>query len=265
MDWLSVTPTSGTLLRETQTDPRLNVTIDRSKVPACFNNTVVVGIRSTPARFPYFDQIRILVLNNRIDYDAAALMTGVFPETGGLISIESPHFQASSGPKQPWFESIPHLGSRSESGSMTLRPFDVARASVPNAKSALASYGIYLFVEAQRPLEPTVYINASLDTDPQLKMAFSLTLDDAPGNFTRVLGDCVRNPNAGDIPSEWIDQVADNVWTKRVRLGRAGAGAHRLVWRTNSPEVYLEKVVVDVGGGSFRDSYLGPPETFQFV
>ena len=97
------------------------------------------------------------------------------------------------------------------SGSIALRPFDVARASVPNAESASASYGIYLFVEAQRSLEATVYINAGLDTDPQLKMALSLTLDDAPANFTRVLSDYVRNPNAGDIPPDWMDHVADNV------------------------------------------------------
>jgi hypothetical protein len=38
------------------------------------------------------------------------------------------------------------------------------------------------------------------------------------------------------------------------------AGEHRLVWRVNSPEVYLEKIGVD-SGGKVGGSYLGPPET----
>jgi hypothetical protein len=57
-----------------------------------------------------------------------------------------------------------------------------------------------------------------------------------------------------------MDHVADQVWTKTVRLGQAGQGVHQLVWRVNSPEVYLEKIVIDTGG-KVAPSYLGPPET----
>ncbi|KAK1750356.1 hypothetical protein QBC47DRAFT_407012 [Echria macrotheca] len=263
VEWLTITPTKGELSRDTQSDQRLTVMVDWDRVPAGFNDTLLVGIRSTPAPFPYFDQIRIPVANTPAISNPTP---GVFPETEGIISIEAPHFQQSSQsePTQPHFEIFPYLGSRSDSGSIALRPFSASRASPDAARSATARFPIHLFADAAT-MEATVYINGCLDTDPGLRMAFSLTLDDAPANFTRVLGDYISNPTVGMIPPEWLDHVADNVWTKRVRLSLPGgtikAGEHKLVWRVNSPEVYLEKIVVDVRGGAVKASYLGPPET----
>jgi hypothetical protein len=261
--WLSISPLNGTLNKD-HPDERLNITIDWPSVPADFNATLLVGIRSTPARYPYFDQIHIPVLNAR----APASFAG-FPESAGYISIEAPHFckfsqrnsttNPSSEVQEVSFTHIPHLGTRSTSGSIALRPFLAARESLAHATAAQAVYPIYLFRGAA-DLTATVYINAGLDTDPGLKMAFSLTLDDQPANFTRVLGDYIDVPSAGAMPPEWSEQVMDQVWTKTVRLGRVDEGEHRLVWRVNSPEVYLEKVVVDIGGTLGR-SYLGPPET----
>ncbi|KAK5655160.1 hypothetical protein OQA88_6059 [Cercophora sp. LCS_1] len=252
--WLSISPLTGTLSRDNP-DARLTLKIDWSSVPEGYNRTLEIGIRATPNPFPYFDLIRLPILNTPIPASP-----GLFPETSGLISIEGPHF-ASSSNTTPSFQRFTHLASRSESGSIALRPFDSART--PAAKTASASYPIHVTTPSKN-LWATVYINAGLDTDPKLKMEFSLTLDDKPANWTRVLGNYIKNPYAGDIPPEWLDHVADNVWTKRVNLGSAEKGRHELVWRVNSPEVYLEKIVVDVAGKG-RGEYLGPPETYRFA
>jgi hypothetical protein len=256
VEWLSINPVRGTLSKD-RMEQRLNVTIDWEKVPAGFNSTVNVGITSTPSPYPYFDLIRVPVANTRVP----AGFTG-FPETAGMVSIEAPHFQRSSvnssaGNGTLKFEKAPFLGSRSESGSIALRPFKVAREG--GAAAAWVEYQFYLFTSAPS-LDATVYINAGLDTDPKLKMQFSLTLDSAPANMTRVLGNYIPNPYAGDIPPEWMDHVADQVWTKKVSLGPASSGVHTLRWSVNSPEVYLEKLVLNTHGG-VKDSYLGPPET----
>jgi hypothetical protein len=259
VDWLSITPRSGTLSKD-KYDERLNVTIDWNKVPKGFNGTINVGVTSEPAPYPYFDLIRIPVQHQRVP----ASFKG-FPETAGYISIESPHFQHSAPPL--WnttakvnstvaFTPIPYLGTRSESGSLALRPYTASRASLTASISAYVEYSIYLFA-AVKSLNATVYINACLDTDPSLLMKFSLTLDNKPQNFTRVLGD---PKNAGDLPPEWMSDVPNQVWTKRISFGAVEAGAHTLRWSVNSPEVYLEKLVVDTRGG-VKESYLGPPET----
>ena len=252
VDWLSITPSSGTLSRD-QMDQRLNVTIDWARVPEGFNKILNIGITSTPSPYPYYDVIRIPVVHNKVPSDFRG-----FPETAGSVSIEGPHFQRlSEGAVK--FEKIPYLGSRSESGSLGLRPFTAAREN-GTATTVWAEYSFYLF-KPTAALEATVYINACLDTDPRLKMRFSLTLDSRPANFTRVLGDYIKNPTVGDIPPEWLDHVADQVWTKRVVLGPADKGPHTLRWAVNSPEVYLEKVVLSTQGGAVKESYLGPPET----
>ena len=256
--WLSITPTTGTLNHPTHPDQRLNITISWPNVPPNFNDTLLVGIRSTPAPYPYFDQIHIPVRNFPLPPDTPP---STFPETDGIISIEAPHFQPQPN-LSITFHPIPHLGSRTESGSIALRPFDTSRSDLSTSLSSSAIYSIYLFAPSPS-LTATIYINSGLDTDPKLKMKFSLTLDDGPANFTRVLGDYIKHPNAGDIPPEWMNQVADGVWTKTVQLGKVGKGLHELVWRVNSPEVYLEKIVLDTGRGGLRASYLGPPETWR--
>lgn len=258
VDWLSITPRSGTLSKD-KNEERLNIMIDWQKVPVGFNDTVEIGVTSEPAPYPYFDLIRIPVQNQRVPLDFNG-----FAETAGYLSIEGPHFQHSaplpnataSASSRVAFARVPYLGTRSESGSLALRPYTASRASLSASTSAYVEYSIYLF-EPVESLNATVYINACLDTDPLLLMEFSLTLDHAAQNFTRVLGD---PKNAGDVPPEWMSDVPNQVWTKRVSLGPVEAGAHTLRWSVNSPEVYLEKLVLDTRGG-VKDSYLGPPET----
>ncbi|CAI6340113.1 unnamed protein product [Periconia digitata] len=263
VSWLRIEPSYGTVSQE-QSDQRLNVTVEWDQVPEGFNGTIEVGITSEPSPYPYFDLIRIPIQNQIVP----AGFEG-FPETAGLISIEAPHFQRSNPPSSNTthpesppqnstvaFSHIPYLGTRSGSGSLALRPYTSSRSSLSASTSAYVEYDIYLFNKTSA-LNATVYINACLDTDPNLLMKFSLTLDESPQNFSRVLGD---PKTAGDVPPEWMSDVPNQVWTKKVSLGSAAEGKHSIRWSTNSPEVYLEKIVLDTRGG-VKESYLGPPET----
>lgn len=255
VDWLSITPSSGRL-NQTVDEQRLNITIDWTRVPEGYNDTVEVGVTSTPSFYPYYDIIHVPVHNSKVPSDFQG-----FPETAGYVSIESPHFQRSSfrnGTKSNKisFAHIPYLGTRTESGSIAIRPFHAAR--LEDSTTAFVEYDIYLFNHTTA-LNVTIYINACLDTDPNLLMEFSLSLDDTAQNFTRVLGD---PKDAGDVPPEWTSEVMNQVWTRRISLGEASEGKHTLRWSVNSPEVYLEKLVVDTRGG-VKDSYLGPPETMM--
>lgn len=254
VDWMAVLPTAGTLDRERSVE-RLRITIDWANVPEAFNDTVEIGITATPAEYPYFDLIRIPVLHRRVPLDFEG-----FPETAGFIAIESPHFQRQSTDEKDavGFNKVPYLGTRSESGSIALRPYEAARGSaVPEA--AWVEYDIYLFDDRDEVMA-TIYITSCLETDPSSKMQYSLTLDSAQPNMTRVLDDYVSEDHIGDVPPVWAEQVMDQVWTIRVGLGSIKAGKHTLRWAVNSPEVYLEKLVIDTQGG-IKPSYLGPPQT----
>ncbi|KAK1657945.1 hypothetical protein BDP55DRAFT_734568 [Colletotrichum godetiae] len=257
--WVLITATSG-ILSDDMSEEKIEVSIDWSSVPADFNETVAIRVQWDPA--PYFDLIHIPVLNHRAPEDFAG-----FPETAGLISIEGPHYQRASAESESdasvAFAHIEHLGSRSESGSVALRPFTAARQSREAARTAWVEYDIYIFSNISKAINATVYINGALDTDPDLPMEFSLILADNGNesggsvNFTRVLGDPAT---PGDTPPEWNDNVADHVWTKVVQLPNMSPGKHTIRWQVNSPEVYLEKIVLGVNG-TIAGSYLGPPET----
>ena len=81
--WLTITPGAGQVNQDHAIE-LLNVTVDWERVPSGFNDTVEVGITSTPAEYPYFDLIRIPVWNTRVPDDFAG-----FPETAGYISMEA--------------------------------------------------------------------------------------------------------------------------------------------------------------------------------
>lgn len=266
-DWVKVEPRSGVVDGE-RPEQRLNISIDWAAVPESFDD--VVDVRVDFDTSPGMDLIRVPVVNR------PALPDGFhgFPETGeGVVAIEAPHFQRSSSSSNSSssdetaeddvvsFRPIPHLGTRTTSGSLALRPFLSARASPAAAQAAWVDYAIYLF-NSTSDINATLYINAALDTDPDnLPMQFSLTLDDAPANWTRVLE---APETAGDLPPGWTGEVRDGVWKRVVRFaGPVGEGAHWLRWKANSPEVYLEKVVVEMreGVAGVREAYLGVPET----
>ncbi|KAH8589239.1 hypothetical protein B0O99DRAFT_725600 [Bisporella sp. PMI_857] len=230
---------------------RVNISIDWASVPSGFSSTVKARLNFD--QLPWIDDIQIPVRK----YSVPANFHG-FPETSGTISIEAPGFQRSSE-GDIGFEHIPYLGTRSQSGSIALRPYKEARSSTSSATSAYVEYGIYLYGAASS-VDATVYINGALDTDPNLLMTFSLTLDSAAANFTRVVSSPAK---PGDLPSEWTAYVQDHVWTKTVTLGAVASGAHTLRWSVNSPEVYLEKIVLNTKrtNGGVKTSYLGPPPT----
>lgn len=254
VDWLSIQPAAGTLDIDKMVE-RLNFTINWDAVPDGFNDTIEVGITATPAEYPYFDLIRVPVLKTQVPVN----FTG-FPESAGCISIEAPHYQRSVAADNGTLEikPIPFLGSRSESGSVALRPYTTAHE--PSAPGSVSiEYDIYLFTDSDAVVA-TVYITTNLDTDPESNMQFSLTIDSAPTNLTRLLGDEISQDHVGDAPPAWETQVMDQVWTNTVNLGAIGAGPHTLRWIVNSPEIYLEKIVLDTHEG-VKESYLGPPET----
>jgi hypothetical protein len=120
-------------------------------------------------------------------------------------------------------------------------------------------YDIFLFTDSESTTA-TLYLTTGLETDPQPKMRYSVTLDDASANMTRVLENYIQEDPVGDVPSVWKGQVMDQVWTLQVDIRSIDAGAHSLRWAVNSPEVYFEKIVLDRQGG-VKPSYLGPPET----
>ncbi|KAL4984214.1 hypothetical protein BDW68DRAFT_180888 [Aspergillus falconensis] len=250
--WVNISITSGKLTRESP-EERLTVSVNWPEVPSSFKKTVPIDVHYDTQ--PHFEVFHIPILNR----PALPADFHGYPATNDYISIEAAHFQrVSSGSSAVSFEAFPHLGTRTVSGAVALRPYKAARASASTAQNARVEYDIFLF-ESSQNLAATLFLTQNLDTDPSLPMQYSLTIDSSKANFTRLLHE---PETTGDLPDTWTDQVEDGVWTVHVPLGSVSAGRHTLTWRVNSPEVYLEKIVLDMGG-AMRGSYLGPPKTMM--
>lgn len=249
-DWLNVAPVSGQI-SDMVPQQRVNFSVDWDNAPSDYNGTVDVTV--TWDAVPYFDLIHVPVRTVEAPSDFHG-----FPQTGHMISIEAPHFQRQShrSAEDVSFTTLPHLGTRSNSGALALRPYTAAREDSFEPDDTYVEYDIYVF-DACDTLNATVYVTAGLDTDPTLPMKYSLSLDSRGTNYTRVLPE----PEvAGDLPDNWEDEVANSVWTLMTPLGPAEEGKHTLRWSVNSPEVYLEKIVLGVNE-TVGESYLGPPES----
>ena len=256
-NWLRLSTTSGTLTAD-RPDQSINITVDWDAVQEDFKETFDIRIRWEPEDY-FFDDFSITVLNNRVPEDFRG-----FPEVFDVISMEAPHFQRSSSNSDDDddadavnFQHIPHLGSRSESGSIALRPYRSARKDTAAAQAAWVEYDIYLFGVDPGGLNATLIFNGALDTDPDLPMRYAVSLDGEEPTFVRLLDE---PPRPGELPGDWEDRVADNVWLRHATFGVVAAGRHTIRFSSNSPEVYLEKIVLNFGA-DLPHTYLGPPET----
>ena len=266
IEWSIEPPESWILLNGTNSDIsgtisqdvaqiRVDVSIDWDSVPSNFNETV--EMRLSFDTLPHFDLIQVPVLNHLAPDNFVG-----FPADGGLVSIEAPHYQRSSDDSDVGFSKLTGLGTRSESGSVALRPYKAAREDETVARAAYVEYDVYIFDDVEE-FNATIYITSGLDSDPTLPMKYSISLDgETPSDaaeWERVLGDPEK---PGDTPPDWYETVADQVWIRNATFGAVGAGEHTLRWQVNSPEVYLEKIVINAGRG-LPDTYLGVPETAQ--
>ncbi|KAH6685812.1 hypothetical protein F5X68DRAFT_241042, partial [Plectosphaerella plurivora] len=247
--WIKLSESTGQV-SGSEPEQRVLVSIDWAAVPANFNKVLQLRVSYGPP--DHWDYVHLPIWNKK----APDGFVG-FPDVDGIISIEAPHFQRSStGDVQ--FQKMPRLGSRSESGSVGLRPYTDAHESEKASKASWLEYDIFVLGDSPRSgVNATIYVNGALDTHPDKPMTYSLTLKDAESKFVRVLGEPT---NPGDNPPEWTAEVASHVWKRTVPLGTLAPGKHTLRWQVNSPEVYLEKIVVATQG-RLPDTYLGPPET----
>ncbi|EAQ84591.1 hypothetical protein CHGG_08605 [Chaetomium globosum CBS 148.51] len=180
--WLSITPANGTLNKD-HPDARLNESGPRrpgtpiltKSTSQCSTSRPLHPSRASP------NQPATSRSKHRTSYLLPTTLLPPPPPPPPTALTTKPPPPSPSSPSPTSAHAAHPAPSRS-------RPFLAARANPTAAQSAYATYPIYLFTPSAN-LTATIYINAGLDTDPNLKMAFSLTFDDQPANFTRVLGE----------------------------------------------------------------------------
>ncbi|CAK7197878.1 hypothetical protein SEUCBS139899_000528 [Sporothrix eucalyptigena] len=240
IEWLSITPSSGTLGPDDAQDQRVCLSIvDWGRVPVGFCTAVDIGIRSIDGDY---EEVHLPMDNRHVP----AGFSG-FVESDGCVSIYVGGVPLTKS-QQAFYQHLPYLG-RLPSGAVGL-------ASLPSPDPVsipYLTYSVFTFT-ALAPATVTLYftmaLNAHVDGTP---FAYDIAIDGVVKQGVPLAGRC----HASDLPEGWDNATQDLVWTRSHAFNMAVAGPHTIHYRPLARGVILEKIVVDFGG--VRDSYLGPP------
>jgi hypothetical protein len=227
--------TAGTLIPGEE-DARVDVTVDWNQVPLEFNEEVLIDIRSTEGDF---EQVHLPILGREVPVTFSG-----FVESDGYISIPAPSCVIA-----PSYRVLPEAG-RSSTGSVALGP-------ASDKGIFYLTYKTYFFTNT-RTLELLLYFNMTLDVDLSYPMTYSVIVDGNPQTHELVPGPM----KDGELPKGWSDAVQDCVWVKKHMFSgnKFGPGEHMIQVKLRHSNLFLEKLVVDLGG--VKESYLGPPPSF---
>lgn len=244
--WVRLSRAEGTLVPG-EKDQRLEVHIDWRRVPADFDEDILIEVRSAEGDF---EHVHLPITGRRIPNS----FTEGFVEADGHVCMPPTACQNLSAP----YRVLPDVG-RSPLGS-------ISRAPLPAVDDDLAAdpewldYKFFTF-GSKATSELVLYFNMTLYQDPPsdvLKYAFSI--DDGPVHVQNLLDEdpVGRDP---ELPSAggWLEAVQDCVWRKTHHLDVGTGGVHILHVRLFHSNLILEKIVLDFGG--VKDSYLGPPSS----
>jgi hypothetical protein len=169
--------------------------------------------------------------------------------TGGVISLEAEHFEASVDRGGAGWRIIRGLGRSGDSVAM----FPTTTPSIEPAEIAATAPRLDYAVEFGNSGEFPVTINL-IPTQPIRAgrgLRFALGLDDQPPQEVIV--------NVRDGSAEWAQGVLNATVVGTASLSVKSPGAHTLHVYGVDPGVVLDKIMLDTGG--LQPSYLGPPET----
>lgn len=234
--WAQLSATAGTLDPDGD-DARIEITIDWDQVPADFDQSILVDIRSEEGDF---EQVHLPITGRRLP---DSFQDG-FVEADGYVSMPAAHNPP------PGFRSLPECG-RTPAGA-------IAIATMETGSAPYLSYKFYGFSQPERSCL-LLYFNMTLDLDPADPISYELKVDNGPVKTHQLLP---RSEKSNELPDGWFYAVQDCVWLRTHDLSEfnLGPGEHEVRIKLKHSNLILEKLVFDLGG--LKESYLGPPRSF---
>ncbi|ANB12661.1 hypothetical protein AWJ20_923 [Sugiyamaella lignohabitans] len=254
VDYVTITPSSGTVCGTDSADSRAHIHVDWTRAPAGSSQVKVafsfVPSDKTPRSFGGTHEghmgLYVPLNNTKIPTD----YKDGFIESDRHVSIEAEHYSKNTSSDEAHYVTIPNFG-HTLSG-VTLYPVLAGLQHAPS--SPYLEYDIYTF-------SPTTLANITVYTAPSLNfngegrpLKYAIAVDDETPKIVQV----VPSSEYGQLPEGWEEAVSNNYWTPS-SSHLISPGAHKIkVWAVE-PGVVFQKLVVDLGG--VRDSYFGPPES----
>lgn len=248
--FVTLTQTSGTVSPKKNSDQRVYITIDWSKVPSN-QGTTRINITSSTDYGTQYPSPYLLLPYNRTS--APSSFTG-FVESDLTVSIEASHYtQQISSSSDLTYYTIPHYGKTSSATAISLSTSSTPSTLTTSTAPSL-EYAFYTFSTLSKPANISLVLGQSLNANPKRPLRYAIAVDDQPPQTVQYIID----QTGGNTPKGWEKAVADAAWVSTTNATLA-PGEHVLRFWALEPAVILQKIVIDMGG--VKASYLGPPES----
>lgn len=265
-DWIRLTERKGVVYDE----KRIWVDIDWAKVPKGQNGKGSVKIywsSSSSLEWMDWDQMTVAERearkNGHTDFivgkntfevgielfnPASPSPTNVkgFVESHGYISIEAEHFSRKRDAGESGWRIIEGLGRTGN--SVTVLPPTVDAVTLPGeitANSPMMEYDIYTFTAGDLGIQLNCSPGNPINAGYAQRIAVALD-DEVPEILSFKNGK---------------KSVMDNLMTLYGKLKVLSPGSHILKISMIDPGIVVDKIIIDCGG--VKESYLGPPESFN--
>jgi len=244
--WIQISKEKGRI----ETEERIWISINWKEIPE--------GKHKVPIIFTGPNESRVVVqaIINNPSSPKQEQIKG-FIESNGYVSIEAEHYTNAVETSTISWQRIPNLGRTFSA----LTPFPVtATPQTPEGNSPHLEYNIFLLNKGD--VKVKAYFSPTLNFHNSTKgLQYAISLDDEKPQIINM----TTNPNYPDLNRDnvWAKWVSDNINIVSSKHIIKEPGEHVLKFWMVDPGVVLQKIVVETG--EVKQSYLGPPESFNSI
>ena len=179
-----------------------------------------------------------------------------FIENNGYISMEAHHFSSKTEPESFQWKVVENLG---KSGSSVISlPIKKGRV-VLNEDSPKLSYNVHF--QNKGKVKVHAYFSPTINYSTREGMYYGLSFDnEMPTQVNFDTDPLIFNYN-GKVPSNWQNNVSDNIKVITTEFEINKTGNHILNYYRVDEGLVLQKIVIETQEKKIPKTYLGPPES----
>jgi hypothetical protein len=179
-----------------------------------------------------------------------------FIENSGYISMEAHHFSSKTEPESFQWKVVENLG---KSGSSVISlPIKKGRV-VLNEDSPKLSYNVHF--QNKGKVKVHAYFSPTINYSTREGMYYGLSFDnEMPTQVNYDTDPLIFNYN-GKVPSNWQNNVSDNIKVITTEFEINKTGNHILNYYRVDEGLVLQKIVIETEEKKIPKTYLGPPES----
>ena len=179
-----------------------------------------------------------------------------FIENSGYISMEAHHFSSKTEPESFQWKVVENLG---KSGSSVISlPIKKGRV-VLNEDSPKLSYNVHF--QNKGKVKVHAYFSPTINYSTREGMYYGLSFDnEMPTQVNYDTDPLIFNYN-GKVPSNWQNNVSDNIKVITAEFEINKTGNHILNYYRVDEGLVLQKIVIETQEKKIPKTYLGPPES----